>query len=344
MSVSTSASAPKYAPFTILTTSYKSVDDHPINVYTLVPKLVLANITPGDAASETSKPTPLPVLVKFHGGFLVTGDALYDDWFPQWLVDYALQHTAVVVLPNYRLLPEANGAEIMDDVADFWTWLRDEFPRYLSHEAPGLQVDLSKVLVTGESAGGYLSVQSALGSSAGLAKASIATYPVLDVASPFYTEEYDKVILGAPTLPKDVLGRHIQSVEDEAAKNGRKSVVTSATPPDRLPFALSIVQQGLYRKLLGEDKVLYPMERVEDVSAQNVPSILIIHGREDSAVPVEGSEKWAQKAREKFGEGKVDLIVQPGEHGFDTDPSVTLETPWLKDGLGRITEAWLGVK
>ncbi|OCT49213.1 hypothetical protein CLCR_05000 [Cladophialophora carrionii] len=341
-----SASSRKYAPFSIVSTSYKSVDDHAIQVHTLIPKLLLANITP---AAEASKPTPRPILVKFHGGFLVTGDALYDDWFPQWLVDYALQHTAVVVLPNYRLLPESTGREIMADVHDFWAWLRDDFPPYLHgrpfQDGAGVEVDLTKVLVTGESAGGYLSVQSALGSSGGLATACIATYPVLDVASPFYTEEYEKVILGAPTLPKEVLGEHIRMLEkEEEESSGKKTVVSSATPPDRLPFALSIVQQGLYRKLLGEDKILYPLERIEDVDGRDVPPILIIHGREDSAVPVEGSERWVERARQKFGEAKVELIVQPGEHGFDTDPTVTLETPWLKHGLVRITEAWLGGK
>ncbi|KIW65576.1 hypothetical protein PV04_07822 [Phialophora macrospora] len=333
-------SAPKYTPFAVLSTSYKSINDHPVEVYALVPKLLLANITP---AAGPSKPTPRPVIVKFHGGFLVTGDALYDDWFPQWLVDYALQHTAVVVLPNHRLLPEATGTEIMADVHDFWTWFRDDFPGYLGAEAAGLEVDLGQVLVTGESAGGYLSIQSALGSSGGLASASIATYPVLDVGSPFYTEEYEKVVLGAPTVPRDVFAGHVAAVEEDA-KNGKKRVVTSATPPDRLPFALSIVQQGLYRTLLGEEKILYPLERIDDVEARDVPPILIIHGREDSAVPVDGSEKWVKKAREKFGDGKVALIVQPGEHGFDTNPTVTLETPWLKDGLVRITEAWLGGK
>jgi acetyl esterase/lipase len=27
-----------------------------------------------------------------------------------------------VVTPDYRLIPEANGGDIIDDVNDFWTW------------------------------------------------------------------------------------------------------------------------------------------------------------------------------------------------------------------------------
>ena len=92
---------------------------------------------------------------------------------------------------------------------------------------------------------------------------------------------------------------------------------------------------------MGDDRILYPFQRIEDVKAEQVPPILIMHGREDSAVPIEGSEKWTQKAKGILGEDRVELVVQPGEHGFDTDPSITLETPWLKDSLIRITKAWL---
>ena len=230
--------------------------------------------------------------------------------------------------------------EIMDDIHDFWTWMRDGFEAYL-HAEGDADVELRQVLVTGESAGGYLSVQSALGSAGGMVRAAIAMYPVLDIKSRFFTQEYEKIIMGQPMVPKDVLTDHLRAVEDDA-RNGKKRVVTGATPPERVPLAISIVQRGLYRKLLGEVRILYPFERIEDVQGEDMPPILIIHGREDSAVPVEGSEKWAEKANEEFGGDKVKLVVQPGEHGFDMEPSITLETPWLKNELVPITKAWLG--
>lgn len=280
----------------------------------------------------------------------MTGDAIHADWFPQWQIDYLLRHNAIVVLPNYRLLPEAKGIEILDDVHDFWAWLARDFPVYLASETKeSVKVDLTKVLVTGESAGGYLSIQSALGSGrvsaedvgSVMLKAAIATYPVLDIKSRFFSEEYEKSILGAPTLPKEILATFMQGVEQDA-KAGNRRVVSAAVPPDRLPITLSIVQQGLYPKYLGDEKILYPLERIDEVNAADVPSILIMHGRDDTAVPVEGSQKWTDKAKQKFGDDKVDLVLQPGEHGFDNDPSVTLEMPWLKTALARITQAWLG--
>ncbi|KIW83861.1 hypothetical protein Z517_03107 [Fonsecaea pedrosoi CBS 271.37] len=327
--------SPKYAAFTVLETTYKVVDDHAINVYTLIPK-----------ALPSPSSSPRPVMVKFHGGFLITGTALHPDWFPAWLVAYALRHAAVLVLPNYRLAPEATGLEIMADLHDFWAWLRSDFETYLAGAAPGVQVDLARVLSTGESAGGYLSVQSALGGEeqeqgSMVPTAAIATYPMLDMRSAFYTEDYPKVVLGAPTIPKEVMGEHLRAVEEDA-KSGKRRVISSAAPPNRLPLALSAVQQGLFTKLLGEDTILFPLERIEHVSPEKVPPILIIHGRDDTGVPAEGSEKWVARARERFGSEKVALVLQPGEHGFDTDEKITLDTPWLKDALVPITAAWLG--
>ena len=59
----------------------------------------------------------------------------------------------------------------------------------------------------------------------------------------------------------------------------------------------------------------------------------------DTAVPIEGSYQFEELARKKFGPGKVELVVQPGEHGFDGE--VSLNTPWLKNGLEKVTKVWL---
>jgi cephalosporin-C deacetylase-like acetyl esterase len=48
----------RYSDFTVHETVYKVVNEQPINTYVLIPK----------AASST----PRPVIVKFHGGFLVS--------------------------------------------------------------------------------------------------------------------------------------------------------------------------------------------------------------------------------------------------------------------------------
>ena len=69
-------------------------------------------------------------------------------------MDYAIAHSAVVVSPNYRLLPESTGIEIMEDLSDFWQWTRSGLQALVSSSTDGrIEVDLSKTLVQGESSG-----------------------------------------------------------------------------------------------------------------------------------------------------------------------------------------------
>jgi acetyl esterase/lipase len=65
------------------------------------------------------------------------------------------------VAGDYRLMPESNGLDIMEDLSDFWKWVRDgSLQRHLNSFKPGVEADLSKVLAYGESAGGTLAIQS----------------------------------------------------------------------------------------------------------------------------------------------------------------------------------------
>lgn len=62
---------------------------------------------------------------------------------------------ALIVSPNYRLLPEANGEDISKDMDDFWNWLQTgglaESLEQL--DKPSLSADLDRILMLGESAG-----------------------------------------------------------------------------------------------------------------------------------------------------------------------------------------------
>ena len=54
----TAASPAKFDPFDIHSTSYKTVNNHPIGVDVLIPKRIKAGLH--------------PLIVRFHGGFLVS--------------------------------------------------------------------------------------------------------------------------------------------------------------------------------------------------------------------------------------------------------------------------------
>ena len=73
--------------------------------------------------------------------------------YAPWIMDYAIAYEAVVVSPNHRLLPESTGLDVMEDLSDFWKWTQTDFGAFVSRNARGAEVDLSKILVQGESSG-----------------------------------------------------------------------------------------------------------------------------------------------------------------------------------------------
>jgi len=91
----------------------------------------------------------LPVIVYFHGGGFIFGNR--DGGLPDALRDKLLTHNYAIVSADYRLAPETKLAEILIDVGDAVTWLREKG----SKQYP---IDADKIAVAGGSAGGYLAL------------------------------------------------------------------------------------------------------------------------------------------------------------------------------------------
>ena len=192
------------------------------------------------------------------------------------------------------------------------------------------QIDFDHVLVEGDSTGGWLAIQSALTQPAGSINAVIGLYPQLDMRDPFYNTKFEKQLFGVPMQPTGIVDAHVEAMAPGA-------VVTSAELPARLDLACSMVQNGRVMEFLGEAEELFPVEMVGHVD--HMPAILILHGREDTAVPVAGSERFVEALKSKLPGSAVRLNVRPGEHGFDGD--ATLEADWLKEDVEFITGYWL---
>lgn len=81
-----------------------------------------------------------PVVVWFHGGGLTGGNK----YFPHEL----MHHEIVLVAPNYRLSPEVAVTDCIDDAAAAVSWVFEHIEQYGG--------DTERVIVSGHSAGGYL--------------------------------------------------------------------------------------------------------------------------------------------------------------------------------------------
>lgn len=131
--------------------------------------------------------------------------------------------------------------------------------------------------------------------------------------------------------PADTVDAYMKTLKGD-------EVVSTAEPPARLDLGFSVIQQGRFVDMLGNDPILFPMERLEFVS--EIPSMMMLHGTEDSAVPYESSEAFVEKLRKLHPSVKVHYNAVPGcEHGLDAKE--TMETSWLKEGLDFITPLWL---
>jgi len=155
---------------------------------------------------------------------------------------------------------------------------------------------------------------------------------MIDLKIPFFTQAYEKNMVGYPTPPGNAIETHMSSLRGE-------EIVSSAASPDRMDLAISVIQQGKFVEMIGDDTNLFPMERLDLV--KEIPPMFIIHGKNDSIVPYRSSEAFVEKMRNIHPRVKVFYNAVLGcDHRPDL--KANLNTPWLKEGLDFITPFWLG--
>ncbi|KAF1838417.1 alpha/beta-hydrolase [Decorospora gaudefroyi] len=307
--------ATRFDSFDVYRTWYKKIGHHEIEVGILVPK----NLKPGKH----------PLIVKFHGGALVLGDCLYPDWIAAFFVPFMQRNSAITILPNYRLIPEHSGKDILEDLQDFWTWLSNgSVTDYLRTQGRAdLDLDHDHILVSGESAGGYMALMSALTQSRGTIKAVLAQYPMTN----YLRQEPSDTHFGLPSPPKSLLYDHLASIVPG-------TTISSAVPPLRgeLPYLLAAYDH--YLTYFGKDEQMWPIGLIGEKSY--LPPTLIIHGGADSIVEAEDSRMFVEKCKTLDG---VEVKLEDragGEHGFDIE-SKEDEELWLKEGLAWVESKWL---
>jgi acetyl esterase len=134
----------------------------------------------------------LPVVVNFHGGGWVSGDAYQSEW---WCAAVAAKAKVVVVSVEYRLAPEYRFPVPAEDCYAATQWV--------AANARSLGVDAGRLAVMGDSAGGNLAAVVALmardrgGPPIAL---QVLIYPSVDARRDQYPSEFENA--HAPALTK----------------------------------------------------------------------------------------------------------------------------------------------
>jgi len=241
-----------------------------------------------------------PVLAHFHGGALIMGSRA---GVPKNLLDLCRDEGFALVSFDYRLAPELKLPAIVEDVEDALRWLRTKGPE-LFH------VDPERLVVTGGSAGGYLTLLTGFRVRP-RPKALVAYWGYGDVDGDWYAKPSAFYRTSAPLVDR---------AEAMRAVGGKVLTGTSGGRSPRGQYYLYLRQNGFWTKEVtgfepGRDHdKLTPYCPVRNVSREYPPTMLV-HGTEDTDVPYDQSAAMTRELA-RHGVAHELVTVTGAGHGL----------------------------
>ncbi|KAI0850818.1 alpha/beta-hydrolase [Daldinia vernicosa] len=282
-------------------------------------------------APEGYNPDSGTALIHFHGGYLVIGEKT--TFPPHWLINACHRRGWAYATPSYRLMPETNGLDILQDAVDATNWIRDHFARS------------DRLIVAGSSAGGYLALATAAHPQSPPVTALLPIYGMLDPAGPRYVKPGQP--LTSPVDNLESVVEHIYSVRAKAAEIDGYAFPQDRATDERYTWIKALHEAALYPDILTDVRGLAQKINERGVDAipdefrqlfpasfglrREFPPTVLLHGDADVAVDVELSRGVA-KALEGLGVKVLLEIVKGQGHGFDV-----METPADIDILNEST-------
>ena len=196
------------------------------------------------------------MIIAYHGGGLIGGARDHYEYQSSWLPAWAARNNAIVLSPDYRLLPRASAQDVIDDVNSLWNWVQLSLTTTLAQLTPGHHVDLSRILVEGGSAGGFTAAHLAL-SHPDKIRAAILVYPMVDGF-------YERGAVEQTFVPADTFLPREELLKSIIIERQKKEWTVSWLPHLNAGFLISLYQdRDAYADAFGQGNDLAPIDRVK---------------------------------------------------------------------------------
>jgi acetyl esterase/lipase len=267
------------------TVAYRKVDGHEI----------LADIyRPRDK-------TVRPVIVYIHGGALIMGNR---EWIRNWrLLSFAQQNGFAVVAIDYRLAPETKLPAIISDIESAFVWVGGD-------GAKEFHLDPDRMIVCGESAGGYLTLVTGYRVNP-KPKALVVLFGYGELNADWYNK---------PNPYPGYTDKKITAEEAKRQSDGTAISDAKLRKGDGGTIYMYYRQNGLWAQEVSgfnPDSLatkIAPYEPVKNVT-RDFPPTLLMHGTMDTDVPFDESLKMADQFK-KHGVPYILLPIDKGEHAL----------------------------
>jgi acetyl esterase/lipase len=227
-----------------------------------------------------------PVVVYFHGGGFVFGNR--DEGLENVIKEKLLANNYAIISADYRLAPEAKLDEIIKDVSDVIKWIK-------LNGQQKFNIDTSKVVAAGGSAGGYLAIST--GFNQKFAPKAIVAISTPTGFSASNIQMGDLTVLNRPG-PYDIV---------------KDSVVSYGDYDSRMTLWRFLAKNRLLLyEVFGFDPAKEPEKLVKYTLTNNVksnyPPILIIHAKNDHLVDLDQVKAFYNFLQDKKVESKLYLV------------------------------------
>lgn len=211
----------------------------------------------------------------YHAGGLVAGSS---EIVPKPQIQYLCAKGFVVVLPNYRLIPQVTGKDAFADCEDAFEWTKKDLTSRMQTQH-GRRLDTDNIVVVGHSSGGTMALHLA---SCKPIKAATAFYPFWFVADPSTnthksttTPPFDQ---GATHAPSESEWQSIKPASEQLSE--AELAVPGLKLNPRNKWMMQIFREGKWLQNVQPDGNLAAIDPMTRLHRSWAPSF-IVHGEHD---------------------------------------------------------------